>query len=154
MRIPEAKVAPLFFVRQSGVSGKLPVGLSNAYFICRIILPGDDEKSNNYIRIFNRFFEVLAFDERMRTSVALVGSFIHTQCKNSGDVQAEASRRSSCSLHRQQNPAYYQDTPHKTNSNFPELTASITPGPAEQNRQSRMRNRSAGKAALCKQRIT
>jgi len=113
MRIPEAKVAPLFFVRQSGVSGKLPVGLSNAYFICRIILPGDDEKSNNYIRIFNRFFEVLAFDERMRTSVALVGSFIHTQCKNSGDVQAEASRRSSCSLHRQQNPAYYQDKrPH------------------------------------------
>lgn len=39
-------------------------------------------------------------------------------------------------------------TPHETNSNFPELTASITLGPTAQDRQSRKRTRTAGKAAL------
>jgi len=85
------------------------------------------------------FCEVLAFEERMRTSATLAGSFVHTfAVPDCGSMRAEASRRCSCFL---PHPAESRITTIKyidkklhdsTNSNFPKLTASITVGPGVQ----------------------
>lgn len=87
---PKLKIAPLFFGRQSGASDARPVGFSNAHIFLpdKVRTPGDEDKLLNHIRIFNRFIEVLAFEERKRTSAALARSFMHMHAvPDCGSVQ-------------------------------------------------------------------
>ena len=121
----------MFFGRQSGASDARPVGFSNAHIFLpdKIRTPGDEDKLLNHIRIFNRFIEVLAFEERKRTSAALARSFMHMHAvPDCGSVQL----RRAAVAHAPRTAEHHavkkkvQRTRVETNSNFPQLTASVT----------------------------